>query len=161
MSWCYGMEIGSLTRDWNEEHQSCRELPMANRQGTATHCNTLQHTAAHCFTGAKVSCAGVLCSQLTATTAVHRNLLQHAAITVLYCNTPQHTVTYYSTDASAFCASARCSQSHCDALLHIVTHCISLQYFQQSPTQIIAGPTHAARARHIQNITAYTWQDTA
>mmetsp|Transcript_922 Transcript_922/g.1478 ORF Transcript_922/g.1478 Transcript_922/m.1478 type:complete len:1243 (+) Transcript_922:286-4014(+) len=32
MSWCYGMETGSLTRDWNEEHQSCRELPMANRR---------------------------------------------------------------------------------------------------------------------------------
>lgn len=29
---CYGMETGSLPRDWNEEHQSCRELPMENRR---------------------------------------------------------------------------------------------------------------------------------
>jgi len=29
---CYGMETGTLTRDWNEEHQSCRELSMATRR---------------------------------------------------------------------------------------------------------------------------------
>ena len=32
MAACYGMETGSLPRDWNEEHQSCRELPMENRR---------------------------------------------------------------------------------------------------------------------------------
>jgi len=137
MSWCYGMETGSLTRDWNEEHQSCRELPMANRQGTATRCNTMQHTASRERT--YLARAYYLHNSLQRT-AIHCNILQHAAITASYRNTPQHTATYCSTDANAFCASERCSKSHCDAMVHIVTQCKSLQYFQHSTTQIIAGP---------------------
>jgi len=32
LSESYGMECGALSRDWNEEHQSCRELPSASRR---------------------------------------------------------------------------------------------------------------------------------
>ena len=66
---------------------------------TATHCNTLQHTATHCTTH---------CSTLQHT-ETHCNTLQHTAQhTAAHCNTLQHTAT------------------HCDTLQHTVPRCTSL-----------------------------------
>jgi len=51
----------------------------AQEQHTATHCNTLQHTATHAYGGHAQP---------------HCNTLQHTAT---YCNTLQHTATHCNT----------------------------------------------------------------
>jgi len=61
-------------------HCQTMRLPCASRIGTATHCNTPQHTATHCNT--------------LQHTATHRNTLQHTAT---HCNTLQRTATHCST----------------------------------------------------------------
>ena len=58
-------------------------------QHTATHCNTLQHTATHCYTHMQVR--KTLALQHTGT---HSNTLQHTAT---HCSTLQHTATHCST----------------------------------------------------------------
>jgi len=84
-------------------------------QHTATHCNTLQHTATHCNTHTSQR------RNYTAThirlqhTATHCNTLQHTA---RYCNTLQHT---YVTAQQLHCNTHK-TATHCNTLQLTVTH---------------------------------------
>jgi len=71
-------------------------------QHTATHCNTLQHTA-HCTTLLPSGCP-----------ATHCNTLYHTAT---HCNTLQHTA-----------LPSGCPATHCTTLYHTATHCNTLQH---------------------------------
>ena len=86
----------------------CRLLTLPH---TATHCNTLQHTAA---------LIGDLCRRLIADslqhTAAHCNTLQHTAT---HCNTLQHTASLIGDS---------CRRLIADSLQHAAAHCNTLQY---------------------------------
>ena len=74
--------------------------------GSATHCNTLQHTATHC------------------------NTLEH---TTIHCDTLQHTATHCNIHFSRPPAprdpqAYRASTTHCSTLQHTATHCNTLQH---------------------------------
>jgi len=87
-------------------------------QHTATHCNTLQHTACtatqctHCNTlqhSARTAahCNTLHTAQHTATQCTHCNTLQHTAHTATHCNivhTLQHTATHHSIRISCNCS---------------------------------------------------------
>jgi len=74
---------------------------------TATHCNTLQHTATHCntpHTHTHLTCGAswfAICRMKTVPTdtATHCNTLQHTAKN---CNTPQHTTHTHTPDMRSF-----------------------------------------------------------
>jgi len=71
------------------QHHHYRMLTLATSalQHTATHCNTLQHTATHCNTLPPLSHA----QPRYLSSATHCSILQNP---VTYCNTPQHTATH-------------------------------------------------------------------
>jgi len=62
-------------------------------QHTATHCNTLQHSAHNTHTSAQLRNIGGLVVVVVVVVAVHCNALQH---TTTHCNTLQHTPVHNS-----------------------------------------------------------------
>ena len=86
-------------------------------QHTATHCNTLQHTATHCNT--------------LQHSATHCNTLQHSAT---HCNTLQYTVTRCTMSCSESHTIYRLTATHCNTLQHTATHCNTLHHVLQRIT---------------------------
>ena len=99
-------------------------------QYTATHCNTLQHTArdyanyndewyyadntaTHCKRLRQLQWRMVLCR-------VHCNALQH---TVTHCNTLQHTATYCKRLCRQHSNTRQHTATHGNTLQHTATHC--------------------------------------
>ena len=79
----------------------------------ATHCSTLQHTAAHCST---LQHTVTQCSTMQHA-ATCSNMLQHAATC---CNALQRTATH--------CNELQHAAKHCNTLQHTATHCNTLQH---------------------------------
>jgi len=80
---------------------------------TATHCNTLQHTAIHC------------CS-LRQERKVWIITLQHTAT---HCNTLQHTATHCCSlrqERKVWIITLQHTATHCNTLQHTATHCNTL-----------------------------------
>jgi len=90
-------------------------------QVTATHCNTVQHSATHCNMWAIV-CEIHLCGL-----SGDCNTLQHTAT---HCNTPQHTATHCNTlqHTATHCNALQHTATHCNTLQHTATHCNTLQH---------------------------------
>jgi len=82
---------------------------------TATHCNTLQHTATHFY----VLREGVPSLRHTAT---HCNILQHTAT---HCDTLQRTSTYCE-KVCHHCNTLQHTATYCNTLQHTATHCNTL-----------------------------------
>jgi len=96
-------------------------------QYTATHCNTLQHTAIHCHT---LQYTTTYCSTIPRT-AIHCHTLQYTAAQEygsnqeVYAfiharNTLQHAATH--------CHTLHYTTTHCNTPPHTATHCHALQY---------------------------------
>ena len=110
---------------------------------TATHYNTLQHTATYCnarngsFSGIKIH----LVSMCNLHTATHCNTLQH---TSRHCNTLQHTATH--------CNTLQHTAVHCDTLRHTATHCNTLQHTATQETGLLGSKmcitTHCYTLQH-------------
>ena len=102
-------------------------VPCATGLRTATHCDTLRHTATHWNTpNAWVShfpCATGL------RTAAHCNTLQRTAT---HCNTLRHTATHCNSLEHTRRMSESCPMynwfTHCNTLQHTATHCNALEY---------------------------------
>jgi len=90
-------------------------------QHTATHCNTLQHTAT-----IRRTCANSLVHAIQKT----QYRLQHAAAhwTATHCNTLQHTATRCNTlqHTELQHTAAHWTATHCNTLQHTATHCNTL-----------------------------------
>jgi len=111
----------------------------------ATHCNTLQHDAAHCNThtctsGCAASAPATYSNTLQHTyasqntqhgpqqrTATNCNTLQYTATC---CNTLQHTAANCSTlqHIAAHCSTLQHTTAHYSTLQHTATHCNTLQH---------------------------------
>ena len=94
-------------------------------QHTATHCNTLQHTATTtciCYVKNSITDGEKECMYLTC------NTLQHIAT---HCNTLQHTATTTTcicyVKNSIVDGEKECMYLTCNTLQHIATHCNTLQ----------------------------------
>ena len=97
-------KIGDLSSWWWNDSSFMRtEWPELVKLGTATLCNTLQHTETHC------------------------NTLQHAAT---HCDTLQHTATLCNTrqHSATHCNTLQHTATHCNTLQHAATHCNTLQH---------------------------------
>jgi len=84
-------------------------------QQTATHCNTLQHTASQDFAS---------CSEAH-NTATHYNALQHIAT---HCNT-LHLKTLRRTPKLKYCITLEYVATHCNTLQHTAKHRVSRRCF--------------------------------
>jgi len=90
-------------------------------QQTATHCDTLQHTATSWRKYVDTYVQGHSCSfydshcDTLQHTVTHCNTLQHSAI---HCNTLQHTATH--------CNTLQHTATHCNTAQHTATHCNTL-----------------------------------
>jgi len=122
-------------------------------QYTATHCNTLQHTATRTsgqvLTDLYASFTATHCNTNASFTATHCNALQHTAT---HCNILQHTATHTSghvltrlytsftathgsthasfpeTHLMIYCNTQQRTATHCNTLQHTATHCNTLQH---------------------------------
>ena len=103
---------------------------------TATHCNTLQHTAthgnAHCITLQHTLQHTDLCTFSWSSVLIYF----HVCRTATHCNTLQHTATHTASHCNAHCNTQTCALSlgvlfwltfMCAALQHTTTHCNTLQ----------------------------------
>jgi hypothetical protein len=101
-------------------------------QHTAIHCNTLQYTAIHSNTRiwhtylhCKIDHFGGISVQHTTT---HRNTLQYTAT---HCNTQQHTHLAHTPalqDRPFWRYFVQHTETHCNTLQHTATHCNTLQH---------------------------------
>jgi len=89
-------------------------------QHPATHCNTLQHTAAH-FIGTQQQ------RWKTAT-----ELLQ-LLLTASHCNTLQHTAKH--------CKTLQYTATHCNTLQHAATHCKHCNTIYRTSSRLNCGPS--------------------
>jgi len=113
--------------------------PLADAALGPPHCNTLQHTAAHCK---KTVYPGMSAQQLADAIlgSSHCNTLQHTAT---HCNTMKETCVHRHVSAvaegcgiglvtrkhtAAHCGTLRHTAAHCNTLQHTETHCNTLQH---------------------------------
>jgi len=99
------------------------------RQRTATHCNTLQHTATPCLHESHemlISGAGESCvDNALQHTATHCNTLQHTATrTATHCNTLPVYVARYAYQRHRLVVCRQRNAMHCNTLQHAATHCL-------------------------------------
>ena len=128
---------------------------------TASHCNILQYTAAHCKTRQLEVWAISTCTPLAESYATHCSSLEHTPTfstganathyitlqhTATHCNTLHRTATHCNTlllvalmlsstaCILAYCNALQCTATHCNALQHTATHCNTLQHTPASST---------------------------
>ena len=105
-------------------------------QLTATHCNTLQHTAIYFKT---LQLSATLCNTLQHAATHYSTLLLTTTYfktvhhSVMLCNTRQHTATHCNTlqtlhHTATHCNTLQHTATHCNTLQHTATHCNSLHH---------------------------------
>jgi len=93
---------------------------------TATHCNTLQHTATHGYCATPQSSLDWFKADLSARPDLIHRKIPHSA----HCNTLKHTGTRCNRlqQTATDCNRLQQTASHCNTLQHTATHCSTLQH---------------------------------
>jgi len=137
--------------------------------GSATYCNTLQHTATHCNTLQQQNAASLgsathtseswLCNTLQHT-ATHYTILRHEDLqhedsaslgtkllgATTHCNTLQHAATHCTKQDSASLGSQLLgTTTHCNTLQHTATRCNTLQHTATNKIQQVSALSSLAQ----------------